>query len=503
MCWKAQTVAERIFVSYRRSDSRASAGRLYETLSQRFGGSTIFKDVSNIAVGANFRTVIVDAVNESAAMVVVIGPGWMSDYTAGGSRQDDVEDYVQVEVEQAIRMGVPLFPVLVDGASMPRYSELPPSIGGIASVNAAELDHDTWSRDVDKLLSALSALIDEEDSPDNASRHFETQSRQDESASLRSRRTTLVLAGICLIAGVVAGRLSSLVATVSVGIGINLLTQILQGIDLRPLRRALALIPWRALRELLLRQIPSRIGFDVELAGHRAILTLAFAIFTVAGMLAGRASISDAFDLETSSSTAPPATSTSSLPTTLPGFTSLPTTVPGQSSADYPFYETITDSTGSITVNVPTEWTDRRTGLGTDNLPQIAAAPIIEGGFVGNAISGGFIGTFDKPGIQITVAAIPDDVEIDVDSALDVTLDGFDQPDCTVGTRSDIAFPLPGRIERFSDCGGGDTRIVHIAYIDDPEGLVAVLRIQVVDDRDDVAVDTIRSSLELEDNVPE
>ena len=169
-------------------------------------------------------------------------------------------------------------------------------------------------------------------------------------------------------------------------------------------------------------------------------------------------------------------------------------TVPGQSSADYPFYETITDSTGSITVNVPTEWDDRLTGIGLDELPQITAAPIIDGGFVG---------TYDEPGVQITVAALADDLEIDLDTALDQTLDGFAEPDCTTDNRRDINFPFPGRVERFSDCGGGDTRIVHIAYIDDPEGLVAVLRIQVVDERDDVAVDTIRSSLELEDNVPE
>ncbi|MGI9614660.1 MAG: hypothetical protein ACR2QO_17240, partial [Acidimicrobiales bacterium] len=168
--------------------------------------------------------------------------------------------------------------------------------------------------------------------------------------------------------------------------------------------------------------------------------------------------------------------------------------IPGQGPNDYEFYETISDDTGSITINVPSEWTDRNPAVGTNGNPQLVAAPLIEGGF---------IGTYDEPGVQITVAALAEDVEIDIDSALDVVLDNFEEPDCTSVNRTDIVFPFPGRVERFIDCDGGDTKIFHIAYIDDSEGLTAILRIQVVSARDDVAVETIRSSLELEDNVPE
>jgi hypothetical protein len=165
-------------------------------------------------------------------------------------------------------------------------------------------------------------------------------------------------------------------------------------------------------------------------------------------------------------------------------------TVPGQNADDYPWYETITDDTESITVAVPTEWTDRRTELGTNDLPQVSAATVLLDGFVG---------TFDEPGMAVAVAAITAESERE----LDFVLDQYEEPDCTSAGRMNISFPLTGRVERFTDCGASDTKIMHLVFTDEEQGLTAIMRVQIVSDRDDVAVDTIRSSLELEDNVPE
>jgi len=170
-------------------------------------------------------------------------------------------------------------------------------------------------------------------------------------------------------------------------------------------------------------------------------------------------------------------------------------TVPGQNAEDYPFYETITDETESITINVPVEWTDRITVLGTDGLPQLVAAPLIEGGFVDSS---------SGPGVQVSVAAITAESERE----LDFVLDQYLEPGCTSAGRTNIDFPLTGRVERFRDCidddgGDGDAKIVNFVYTDEEQGLTAVMRIQAISSQDAVAVDTIRSSLELEDNVPE
>ena len=483
-------MAERIFVSYRRSDSRPSAGRLYESLSQRFGDSVVFKDVSDIPVGANFREEIDGAVRESAVMIVVIGPEWVSGDRSESARLHRRDDHVRLEIELALELGVPLFPVLVDGAHMPDFDHLPPSIAGVALRNAAVLDHDTWSDDLKGLFRSLEPLI--EGPLFEGDVGFVARSRGDyhrvEPGSVWPVRWTLLLSLACLIGGVVAGRLSNLAATVAVGVAINLLTQVLQGVDLRPLIRAVTIIPIARLRDLLLRWIPAQVRPRVELAGHRLALAVSFLLLTTIGILGGRASTSDAFDLITldpapRSTPSPPTTATSAL---APGL--------DDDGGDYVDYDTIADDTGSITIEVPAVWDDRDTRIGSNDLPQLAAAPLLEGGF---------LGTSDVPGVQATVGRLRAASITDLDTALDMVLDGYEEPGCTSVSRTNISFPLPGRVERFADCDGGDTRLVHIAYFDEEKELTAVVRIQIVENRDDRAVETMLSSLQLQDNLPE
>jgi hypothetical protein len=47
----------RIFISYRRSDSQATAGRIYDRLTREFGGHDVFMDVDHIPPGVDFRAV--------------------------------------------------------------------------------------------------------------------------------------------------------------------------------------------------------------------------------------------------------------------------------------------------------------------------------------------------------------------------------------------------------------------------------------------------------------
>ena len=45
----------RVFVSYRRTDSRHAAGRLRARLAQEFGRDNVFYDVDSVAFGDDFR----------------------------------------------------------------------------------------------------------------------------------------------------------------------------------------------------------------------------------------------------------------------------------------------------------------------------------------------------------------------------------------------------------------------------------------------------------------
>ena len=79
-----------IFISYRRDDSAASAGRLYDRLVHHFGKEQVFRDVDAIAPGAEFAKVIEERVSQCNVLVAVIGKNWVSvKNVAGEYRLDD------------------------------------------------------------------------------------------------------------------------------------------------------------------------------------------------------------------------------------------------------------------------------------------------------------------------------------------------------------------------------------------------------------------------------
>src|SRR5215469_5891093 len=109
-----------IFISYRREDSADICGRIYDHLVARYGKASVFKDVDNIPYGANFPTYIQDKMRECGVCLAVIGPRWLTSATATGSRRlDDPSDFVRIEIERALALGLVVIPVLVYGATLP------------------------------------------------------------------------------------------------------------------------------------------------------------------------------------------------------------------------------------------------------------------------------------------------------------------------------------------------------------------------------------------------
>jgi len=146
----------RIFISYRRSDTDADANALYQTLGARFGDEAIFKDVDDIPLGTNFRVVISDALAKADVMIALIGPGWRG--PRGSTRRsllDRDDDFVRVELETAIAAGTPIIPIVVRGAEMPTTADLPESCRDFAFLNAAEVEHRSWRRDVQPVIAAV------------------------------------------------------------------------------------------------------------------------------------------------------------------------------------------------------------------------------------------------------------------------------------------------------------------------------------------------------------
>ncbi len=150
-----------IFISYRRDDSSGYAGRLYDRLVAQYGPDRVFMDIDTIRPGHDFAEDIERALSDSLACIVLIGRQWESITSAEGRRRlEDPTDFVRLEVAAAIRRGVIVIPVLVEGASPPSAASLPVELQPLARRQAIELSNERWHYDVSRLVLALDEVVE-------------------------------------------------------------------------------------------------------------------------------------------------------------------------------------------------------------------------------------------------------------------------------------------------------------------------------------------------------
>jgi CHASE2 domain-containing sensor protein len=145
----------RLFVSYRRSDSEGSAGRLADALARQFGASRVFLDSARIPFGADFVRVVAAEIARADVVVVVIGPTWVDSRDDRGRRLDHEDDPVRFEIVRALDAKRRIVPVLVGAASAPRAADLPDVLAPIAQLNMATVRNVAFADDFDALVDAL------------------------------------------------------------------------------------------------------------------------------------------------------------------------------------------------------------------------------------------------------------------------------------------------------------------------------------------------------------
>lgn len=167
-------MTKQLFLSYRRDDRAGSAGRIYDILSEKLANVNVFMDVIDFEPGIDFVRALEEQLSACEYLVVVIGPEWVNSKTPDGRRRlDDPNDYVRLEIETALRRGIRVVPLLVDGASMPRMHELPESLHQLAVRNAFEVSHSRFQTDVSKLADSISRHLGLQDgnAPDVLNQH--------------------------------------------------------------------------------------------------------------------------------------------------------------------------------------------------------------------------------------------------------------------------------------------------------------------------------------------
>src|SRR5829696_2978414 len=150
----------RIFISYRREETAYPAGWLYDRLAERFGSGQVFKDVDSIQLGDDFVEVITRAVASCDVLLALVGDEWLTITDQDGRRRlDDPDDFVRLEIEAALTRNVRVIPILIDGATMPRPEELPPSLAGLVRRQALELSPSRFDFDTSRLLKVLDRTL--------------------------------------------------------------------------------------------------------------------------------------------------------------------------------------------------------------------------------------------------------------------------------------------------------------------------------------------------------
>lgn len=151
----------KIFISYRREDTADVTGRINDRLREQFGEREIFTDIDNIPLGVDFRDYIDRGVSQCDVLLAVIGKDWLTTQNSKNkSRLNDSADFVRIEIESALSREIPIIPLLVQGADMPRENELPEALRSLAFRNATKIRADPdFNNDANRLVRSLATHL--------------------------------------------------------------------------------------------------------------------------------------------------------------------------------------------------------------------------------------------------------------------------------------------------------------------------------------------------------
>jgi len=150
----------RIFISYRRTDAVALAGRIYDRLRARYGDDSIYLDRESIPLGQDWTNHVGEALRRADVLLAVIGPNWLP---AVG----DIDDPVRREVEAALQREIPVVPLLI-ASSFPSREQLPPSMQGLGRWQAMEVTPGIdFHHQMDRLIEALDEMFPATGSPED------------------------------------------------------------------------------------------------------------------------------------------------------------------------------------------------------------------------------------------------------------------------------------------------------------------------------------------------
>jgi uncharacterized membrane protein YhaH (DUF805 family) len=149
-----------IILSYRRDDTGAIAGRIFDRLAGHYGADQVFMDIDSIPIGLDFREHIQETLMRCDVLLAVVGRHWAAPDHKGGFRISEENDWVRIEVEAALVKKIPVIPVLIDDAVLPPAASLPEGLRGLAFRQAALVNSGRdFHPHMDRLIKAMDRLL--------------------------------------------------------------------------------------------------------------------------------------------------------------------------------------------------------------------------------------------------------------------------------------------------------------------------------------------------------
>lgn len=148
-----------VFINYRREDEPYVVDNLGRSLTRRFGQAEVFYDRASIQPGDNFRAALSRAAGATTALLVVVGPNWLSllDEKVHSAEEDD---WVRQEIRLAKQHGARIIPILSRRNMGPlSASELPEELGFLAELQHVEFDPADTERCLDDIAAELEDLV--------------------------------------------------------------------------------------------------------------------------------------------------------------------------------------------------------------------------------------------------------------------------------------------------------------------------------------------------------
>jgi hypothetical protein len=134
-----------VFISYRRTGGAAEARLIQTKLMQR--GLRAFLDVDDLRAG-DFNRALLDRIAEAPNFVVILSSDSLK-------RCADEGDWLRLELEQAVKTGRNIVPILMPGFQFPKPDTLPESLSSLHTYQSVNYSHDFFTASIDKLVGYL------------------------------------------------------------------------------------------------------------------------------------------------------------------------------------------------------------------------------------------------------------------------------------------------------------------------------------------------------------